>query len=57
MLGAVLWSTARFGAGHLQAIAFRDEAALGLLIVVGAVVYSASILVLFGRRWVVSLMR
>jgi putative peptidoglycan lipid II flippase len=57
ILGAVLWFTARFAAGHLQITALRDEATLGLLIVVGAVVYAASILVLFGRRWLVSLVR
>ena len=57
VLGAVLWLTARFAAGHLQITAFRDEAALVLLIVVGAVVYAASILVLFGRRWLISLVR
>jgi putative peptidoglycan lipid II flippase len=57
ILGAVLWFTARFAAGHLHITAFRDEATLGLLIVVGAVVYAASILILFGRRWLISLVR
>ncbi len=57
ILGAVLWSTARFAPGVLQISAFRDEATLGLLIVVGAAVYAASILVLFGRRWLISLVR
>ena len=54
---SVLWLTARFAANGLAKIAFRDEASLGILIVFGAVVYTASILVLFGRRWVVSLVR
>jgi putative peptidoglycan lipid II flippase len=40
-----------------QLAAFRDEATLGVLIVVGAVVYAGSILALFGRRWLVSLVR
>src|SRR5205085_12569883 len=57
ILGAVLWFAARFAAGHLQIAAFRDEATLGLLIVVGAIVYAASILVLFGRRWLIALVR
>jgi putative peptidoglycan lipid II flippase len=37
--------------------AFRDETALLLLIVVGAVVYAGSIVVLFGRSWLTSLVR
>ena len=40
-----------------QLSAFRDEAALLLLIVVGAVVYAGSILLLFGRGWLRSLVR
>ena len=56
ILGAALWFAARFATVHLaQMSAFRDEAALALLIVVGAVVYAASILPLFGRRWLISL--
>jgi len=57
ILGAVLWFVARFAADGLAKIAFRDEATLGLLVVVGVVVYTTSILALFGRRWVVSLVR
>ncbi|MCP4619334.1 MAG: murein biosynthesis integral membrane protein MurJ [Bradyrhizobium sp.] len=57
VLAAVLWFTARFASNGLAGIAFRDEVTLGLLVVVGAVVYAASILVLFGRRWLVSLVR
>lgn len=58
ILGAVLWFTARFAANGLaQLAAFRDEATLGLLIVIGATVYAACILALFGRRWLVSLLR
>src|SRR5437667_4704084 len=58
ILGGVLWFAARFAAtGLAQLAAFRDEATLGLLIVVGAAAYVASILVLFGRRWLVSLVR
>ena len=52
-----LWLTARFAATSLQIGAMRDEATLGLLIVVGAVVYVALVLGLFGRRWLVSLVR
>ena len=58
MLAAALWFAARFAAAHLaQLTALRDEAALLLLIVVGAVVYAGSILLLFGRGWLRSLVR
>ena len=58
VLGAALWLTGRFAASHLAALsAFRDEAALLLLIAVGAIVYAGSILLLFGRRWLGSLLR
>src|ERR1700693_307976 len=58
VLGGTLWLTARFAASHLaQLSAFRDEATLLLLIVVGAIVYAGSILLLFGRRWLGSLVR
>jgi putative peptidoglycan lipid II flippase len=58
VLAAALWFTARLAAAqfaHLSAL--RDEAALGLLIVVGGVVYAALILLLFGRGWIRSLVR
>jgi len=58
LLGAALWFGARFAAAqfaHLTAL--RDEAALGLLIVVGAGVYIVSILLLFGGGWIRSLLR
>jgi putative peptidoglycan lipid II flippase len=58
ILGAALWYTARLAAAHLAQIsAFRDETALLLLVVIGAFVYAGSILALFGRRWLVSLVR
>jgi putative peptidoglycan lipid II flippase len=58
ILGAALWFAARFAAVHLaQMTAFRDEAALLILVVAGALVYTGSILLLFGRRWLVSLVR
>src|ERR1700733_2734438 len=58
VLAAALWSTAKFAASHFsQLSAFRDEAALLLLIAVGAIVYAASILLLFGRAWLRSLVR
>jgi putative peptidoglycan lipid II flippase len=58
ILGASLWYAARLAAAHLAQIsAFRDETALLLLVMVGAVVYAGSILALFGRRWLVSLVR
>src|SRR4051794_3507014 len=58
VLAAALWFGARLAAaqfGHLSVL--RNEAALGLLIVVGAVVYAALLLLLFGRGWLRSLVR
>ena len=40
-----------------QMSALRDEAMLGILILVGAIVYAACIFALFGRRWLVALVR
>jgi putative peptidoglycan lipid II flippase len=58
VLGAALWLAARFAAAHVaQLSALRDEAALTFLVAVGAAVYSAAILLLFGRRWIASLVR
>jgi putative peptidoglycan lipid II flippase len=58
ILGAALWFTARFAAVHFaQMTAFRDETALLLLAAVGAFVYGFSVLLLFGRGWLFSLLR
>src|SRR6266581_3835101 len=58
VLGAALWFAARFAATHFaQLSALRDEAALLSLIVVGAIVYAGSILLLFGWGWLRSLVR
>jgi putative peptidoglycan lipid II flippase len=58
ILGAALWFTARFaGVYFAQMTAFRDETALLLLAAVGAFVYGFSVLLLFGRGWLFSLMR
>jgi putative peptidoglycan lipid II flippase len=58
VLAAALGLAARFAAVHFHALAsLRDEAALVLLIAVGAVVYGGSILLLFGPRWLRSLVR
>src|SRR5712672_3287191 len=58
VLGAALWFAAGFAAAHFsQLSALRDEAALLLLIVVGTFVYAGSILLLFGRGWLRSLVR
>jgi putative peptidoglycan lipid II flippase len=58
VLGAALWLGARFAAVPFASLsAFRDEAALLLLVGIGAVVYAGLILLLFGRRWLVSLVR
>ena len=58
LLAVALWLAARFATAQFaQLSAFRDEAALLLLIVVGAIVYAGSILLLFGRGWLRSLVR
>jgi len=58
ILGAALWGTARLAAPYLaQMSALRDESMLALLIGVGALVYGATILLLFGRGWLRSLVR
>jgi putative peptidoglycan lipid II flippase len=58
VLGAALWFAARFATAQFaQLSALRDEAALVFLVAVGAAVYAGSILLLFGRRWISSLVR
>jgi putative peptidoglycan lipid II flippase len=58
ILGAALWFAARFAGNALaQMSALRDEALLGVLVMVGTVVYAASVLAMFGRRWLLSLLR
>jgi putative peptidoglycan lipid II flippase len=58
VLGAALWLAAHFFASYMSGLStLHDEAAFLLLIVVGALVYAGAILVLFGRRWVMSLVR
>jgi putative peptidoglycan lipid II flippase len=57
-LAAALWLAAKFGDPQLAGLgAFRDAAALAMLVAVGAVVYAGSILLLFGRGWLRSLLR
>src|SRR3954449_1373268 len=58
VLAGALWLTLKFGAVHLGGLsAFRDESMLVVLVVVGTIVYAGSILLLFGRRWLRSLVR
>jgi putative peptidoglycan lipid II flippase len=58
VLAAALWLTARLASAQFaQWSTMRDEAALGLLIIVGAFVYAGAILLLFGPRWLRSLVR
>ncbi len=57
VLSAALWFAARFAASHFEAIRFRDETTLLLLIGVGAAVYAACVLLLFGPRWLKSLVK
>jgi putative peptidoglycan lipid II flippase len=57
-LAAALWFAARFAAAHFARLSvLRDEATLGLLIVVGGVVYAALLLLLLGRGGLRSLLR
>jgi putative peptidoglycan lipid II flippase len=57
VLAAAFWLIARFGGSALGAMHFRDEVTLVLLAVGGTIVYVLAILVLFGRGWLVSLVR
>jgi putative peptidoglycan lipid II flippase len=58
VLAAALWLTAKFAASYFAHLgALRDDAALLVLIAVGSVVYTGSILLLFGGGWVRSLVR
>jgi putative peptidoglycan lipid II flippase len=58
LLAAALWATAQYAALQFAAwTTLRDEAALGVLIIVTVVVYAALVLVLFGRKWLRGLVR
>ncbi|MDA9479799.1 hypothetical protein XI03_35955 [Bradyrhizobium sp. CCBAU 65884] len=57
ILAAAFWLIARFGGSALGAMHFRDELLLVLLAVGDTIVYALAILVLFGRKWLVSLVR
>jgi putative peptidoglycan lipid II flippase len=57
ILAAVFWLAARFAAMQFSTMALRDEAALLLLVAVGAAVYGGLILALFGVSWLRSLIR
>src|SRR3954449_7800880 len=57
ILAAAFWLIARFGGSALGAMHFHDELTLVLLAVGGTIVYALAILALFGRRWLVSLVR
>src|SRR5215213_240795 len=58
VLAGALWLAVRFGGMHLSGLsALRDEIMLVLLMLVGAIVYAGSILLLFGAGWLRSLLR
>ena len=58
VLAAALWLTAQFATVYFaQMKAFRDELALLLLMVSGLFVYGCSILLLFGKDWIIRLIR
>src|SRR5262245_3163959 len=58
ILAAGLWGTARAAGYYLASmLSFRDETALLLLIVSGALIYGLAILLLFGRGWLFTLVR
>ena len=58
VLAAALWGTARLATMQFAAMnSLRNEATLGVLIAVGAVVYGTLVLLLFGRSWLRKLVR
>lgn len=58
VLAAGLWGTARWNVSALAGMtSLRDEIALGILILVGVVVYGGCVMLLFGRRWLRALVR
>lgn len=58
LLAAALWLTSRWSASLLASqTSLRDETALGILIVMGAIVYGGSVLLLFGKQWLAGLIR
>jgi len=58
VLGAALWIAARFAAVQFADLSsLRDEAALLLLVGVGALVYGGAVLLLFGPKWLRGLLR
>jgi putative peptidoglycan lipid II flippase len=58
VLAAALWFAARFASIYfVEQSALREEIILVSLVLVGTVVYSGLILLLFGRDWLRSLMR
>ena len=58
LLGAALATSAHFAPPYLAGLpALRSEAMLALVIAVGAVVYAAVLLILFGPRWIRRLLR
>lgn len=57
-LAAALWGAAQYAALQFAAwTTLRDEAALGVLMIVTVVVYAALVLLLFGRKWLRGLVR
>src|ERR1700734_1492028 len=58
VLGAALWLAAHFFASYMSGLStLHDVAAFLLLFFGGSVVYAGTILLLFGRRWVMSLVK
>jgi putative peptidoglycan lipid II flippase len=57
ILAAAFWLIAHFGGSSLASMRFHDELTLVLLAVGGTIVYALAILILFGRSWLVSLVR
>jgi putative peptidoglycan lipid II flippase len=57
ILAVAFWLIARFSGPSLGSMHFRDEVTLVLLAAGGTIVYALAILVLFGRSWLVSLVR
>lgn len=57
ILAAAFWLIARVSGSWLSAMRFHDEVTLVLLAFGGTIIYALVIIALFGRNWLVSLVR
>ena len=58
ILATAFWAIVQLAPSLLASLrSFHDEATLLLLIVAGSLIYAVTIAALFGRRWIVALVR